>query len=132
MSITLTTPISITIAGVTEVDSIGACTSLTQDFQGMSYIATFKLGTALTGSPLSLNQGPSSIANNYVLTVVFNLNTGVYTWTYANLSGGGTLAPGASLTALQTQFIASRNQAEAFVAVAGGLLPGTIVTWAVL
>jgi len=129
MSITLTTPIVLTIAGVTETNTIGALVSIAQDFQAFTQTAIYKLGTALTGSPLSLNQGPFALAHNYVLTVVFNINTGVWTYTYANLSGGGTLAPGATLTGLQAQFMASRNQAEAFVAVAGGLLPGTQVPW---
>jgi hypothetical protein len=132
MSITLTTPIVLTIAGVTETDTIGACVSMLQDFQAMTQTAVYKIGTALVGSPLSLNQGPSSLANGYVLTVVFNINTGVWTYTYAGTSGGGTLAPGTTLTGLQTQSIAARNQAEAFVSVAGGLLPGTQVNWAAL
>jgi hypothetical protein len=81
---------------------------------------------------LSLNQGPFASSNGYVLTVVFNINTGVWTYTYAGVSGGGTLAPGATLTGLQTQFIAARNQAEAFVAVSGGLMPGIVTAWAAL
>lgn len=132
MSITLTVPVVLTIAGVTETDSIGALVSMYQDFQGMTQTATYKIGTALIGSPLSLNQGTFALANNYVLIVVFNINTGVWTYTYANQSGGGTLAPGATLTGLQTQFIAVRNQAEAFVSVTGGLMPGTQVNWMVL
>ena len=129
MSITLTTPVVITIAGVTETDTIGALVSVSQDFQAMTQTAVYKLGTALIGSPLALNQGPFALEDGYVLTVIFNINTGVWTYTYAGQSGGGTLAPGATLTGLQTQFIASRNQAEQFVAVAGGLLPGTQVPW---
>jgi hypothetical protein len=132
MSITLTTPIVLTIAGVTETDTIGALVSIAQDFQGFTQTAVYKIGTALSGSPLALNQGPFSIANGYVLTVVFNINTGVWTYTYAGQSGGGTLAPGATLTGLQNQFIAARNQAEAFVSVTGGLMPGTQVNWTVL
>jgi hypothetical protein len=131
MSITLTTPVVLTIAGVTETDTIGACTSIYSDFQGMSQTVLFKLGTALSGSPLSLNQGPFSITNNYILTVQFNINTGVWSYTYAGLSGGGTLT-GTTLTTLQNQFIAARNQSEVFVAVPGGLLPGTQVPWTVL
>jgi hypothetical protein len=131
MSITLTTPIILTIAGVTETDTIGACTSLTQDFQGMTYTAVYKLGTALAGTPVALTQGPFSLANGYVLSVTFNLNTGVWFYTYAGTTGGGTLT-GTPLTTLQTQFIAARNQCEAFVSVVGGLLPGTQVNWTAL
>ena len=132
MSITLTTPVAFTIAGVTETDTIGVCTSITQNFQAFTQTVTYNLGTALVGSPLVLNQGPSALANGYVLTVVFNINTGVWSYTYAGLSGGGTLAPGATLTGLQNQFIAARNQAEGFVSVSGGLLPGTQVNWTTL
>ena len=129
MSITLTTPVAFTITGVTETDTIGALVALHQDFQAMTQTAVYMLGNALAGNPPALNQGPLSITNGYVLTVIFNINTGVWTYTYAGQSGGGTLAPGATLTGLQNQFIAARNQAEAFVAVSGGLLPGTQVAW---
>lgn len=132
MSITLTTPVAFTINGVTETDTIGALVSIFQDFQAMTQTAVYKLGTSITGNPPTLNQGAAALANNYVLTVVFNINTGVWSYTYASLSGGGTLAPGATLTGLQNQFIAARNQAETFVSVAGGLLPGTQVNWVAL
>jgi hypothetical protein len=132
MSITLTTPVAFTIAGVTETNTIGALVSIDQDFQAMTQTATYKLGTALVGNPPVLNQGPAALANNYVLVVVFNINTGVWTYTYAGQSGGGTVQPGALLTSLQNQFIAARNQAEAFVSAAGGLLPGTQVNWTAL
>jgi len=131
MSITLTTPVSFTINGVTENDTIGAAVSLLQDFQAMTYTAVYKIGTALAGNPLALNQGPAAITNGYVLTVVFNLNTGVWTYTYGSTSGGGTLT-GAALTTLQNTFIAARNAIEADVSVAGGLMPGTQVNWTAL
>jgi|SRR5271157_1633547 len=131
MSITLTTPIVITIAGVTETDTIGAMTNFNQDFQAMTYTAVYKIGTALTGNPLALNQGPFAISNGYTLTVVFSLNTGVWSYTYAGQSGGGTVS-GAALTALQNNFIAARNLGESYVSVAGGLMPGTQVNWTVL
>jgi len=131
MSITLTTPVTFTIAGVTENDTIGAATSLYQDFQNMTYTARYNIGTALAGSPLTLSQGPAAIANGYVLLVIFNLNTGVWTYTYGGQSGGGTVT-GAALTALQNTFIANRNAIEADVSVAGGLLPGTQVNWSAL
>ena len=131
MSITLTTPVAFTIAGVTETDTIGALTSIVQDFQGMTQTAIYKLGTALTGTPIALTQGPAALANGYLLTVVLNMNTGVYTWSYAGNSGGGTVLT-AALTPLQTQFMAARNQGEAFVSQTGGLLPGTQVNWTAL
>ena len=128
MSITLTTPVAFTINGVTEDDTIGAATSVMYDFQGMIIIATYKIGTALVGSPLSLNQGPAALANGYVLTVTFNVNTGVWNYNYGGQSGGGTLI-GAALTSWQNLFIAERNTLEGQVAVNGGLMPGTIVMW---
>jgi len=128
MSITLTTPVAFTINGVTETDTIGAATSCKYDFQGMMLTVVYNIGTALSGSPLALNQGPAAIANGYVLTVLFNINTGVWSYTYGTQSGGGTLT-GTPLTTQQTNFIALRNQLEGFVDVVGGLLPGTAVAW---
>ena len=128
MSITLTTPVAFTINGVTENDTIGAATSCVYDFQGMMMTVTYKIGTALTGSPLSLNQGAAALANGYVLIVTFNLNTGAWSYTYGTQSGGGTLT-GTPLTTQQNNFIALRNQLEAFVDVVGGLMPGTAVAW---
>ena len=131
MSITLTAPVAFTIVGVTETDTIAALTNLDQDFQFFTQTAVYKLGTALVGSPLVLLQGSQALANGYLLTVVFNMNTGVWSYTYGTQSGGGKLT-GNSLTTLQNQFIATRNQAEAFVSVSGGLLPGTQVNWTTL
>lgn len=127
MSITLTTPVQFTINGATENDTIAALVVLTQDFSANTYTAVFRLGTSLSGTPLALNQGSLAGANGYLLTVIFNIYTGVFTWTYAGNSGGGTLAPGATLTMLQNQCMSDRNQAETFVA--AGLLPGTQVPW---
>jgi len=129
MSITLTTPVAFTIAGVTETDTIGAATSCMYDFQGRTLTVTYKIGTALVSN--SLNQGAAALANGYVLTVNFNLSTGAWSYTYGTQSGGGTLV-GATLTTQQTNFIALRNQLEAFVDVAGGLMPGTDVPWVAL
>ena len=131
MSITLTTPVAFTINGVVESDTIGAATSVMYDFQGMNITATYKIGTALTGSPLSLNQGAAAQANGYVLTVQFNVNTGVWSYTYGTASGGGTLT-GAALTSWQNIFIAERNTLEGQVSVSGGLMPGTQVNWTAL
>jgi len=131
MSITLTTPVAFTINGVVESDTIGAATSVFYDFQGMSITATYKIGTALVGSPLTLNQGSAAQDNGYVLIVQFNVNTGIWNYTYGTSSGGGTLT-GAALTSWQNIFIAERNTLEGQVAVSGGLMPGTIVTWTAL
>jgi hypothetical protein len=131
MSITLTTPVAFTINGVTENDTIGACSSIVSDFQNMVQTVIFNVGTVLAGSPSSLLVGPAAQANGYALKVVFNINTGVWSYTYASTSGGGVLV-GATLTTLQAQFIAARNQAEGFVSVSGGLLPGTQVNWTTL
>ena len=129
MSITLTTPVAFTIAGVTETDTIGAATGCMYDFQGRTLTVTYKIGTALVSN--SLNQGAAALANGYVLTVNFNMYTGVWSYTYGTQSGGGTLT-GSLLTTQQTNFIALRNQLEAFVDVAGGLMPGTDVPWVAL
>jgi hypothetical protein len=126
MSITLTTPVSFTINGVTETDTIGAATSCLYDFQSRALTVTYKIGTALVGN--SLNQGPAALANGYTLTVQFNLSTGAWSYTYGTQSGGGTIT-GTPLTTQQTNVIALRNQLEAFVDVTGGLLPGTDVPW---
>src|ERR1700723_3434761 len=126
MSITLTSPITLTIAGVTETDTIGALTSIYQDFQGMTQTAIYKIGPSIAGSPPFLNQGPFASTNGYSLQVILNMSTGVYTWSYAGNSGGGTVLT-AALTPLQTNFMTARNQGEAFVSQAGGLLPGTQV-----
>jgi hypothetical protein len=131
MSITLTTPVAFTINGVTENDTIGAATSVLYDFQGMNITATYKIGTALTGSPITLNQGAAALANSYVLTVQFNVNTGIWTYSYGTQSGGGTLT-GAALTSWQNIFIAERNTLEGQVSVTGGLMPGTQVNWTAL
>jgi hypothetical protein len=131
MSITLTTPVSFTINGVAENDLIGAATRCNYDFQGMMLTVYYNIGTALTGSPLALNQGAAANTNGYVLVVTFNINTGAWSYTYGSQSGGGTLV-GAALTTQQTNFITLRNQLEAFVSVSGGLMPGTQVNWTAL
>jgi hypothetical protein len=124
MSITLNTPVAFTINGVTENDTIGVATNCSYDFQGRMITVTYNIGTAITSN--SLNQGPSAIANGYILTVHFNILTGVWSYTYGTLSGGGTLV-GAALTTQQTNFVALRNQLEGFIV--GGLMPGTAVAW---
>lgn len=126
--ITLTTPVAFTINGVNENDTIGACVSVHQDFQAMTLTAVYMIGPAVSGNPPALNQGAAALANGYLLTVTMNLNTGVWSYSYAGITGGGTLV-GATLTSQQAQFIAMRNQAEAFVAVAGGLMPGVQTNW---
>jgi hypothetical protein len=75
-----------------------------------------------------LNQGAAAQANGYVLLVTFNVNTGVWSYTYGGQSGGGTLT-GVALTSWQNIFIAERNTLEGQVSVTGGLMPGTQVNW---
>jgi hypothetical protein len=96
------------------------------DFQGRTVTVTYKIGTALVSN--SLNQGAAALTNGYQLVVNFNLATGAWSYTYGTQSGGGTLT-GTPLTTQQTNFIALRNQLEAFVDVTGGLMPGTQVNW---
>lgn len=131
MSITLTTPVAFTINGLTETDTVGAATSCTYDSQAMSLTVVYSIGPALAGSPQNLVLGPAAAANGYLLTVRFNLNTGAWSYTYGPLAGGGVLT-GTILSTQQANFIALRNQLEAFVSVSGGLMAGTQVNWTVL
>jgi len=124
--ITLTTPVAFTINGVTETDTIGVATSCVYNFQARTVTVVYNIGTALVSN--SLNQGPAALANGYQLTVQFSLSTGVWSYTYGTQTGGGTLT-GTPLTTQQSNFIALRNQLEAFVDVTGGLMPGTNTPW---
>lgn len=125
MSITLTTPYTVSIGGVqVENDTIGACTSVSTDFLARTLTATFQIGT-LTGNPPNLNGGPYGILQNQSYNIVVHLDTGAWS---DNHGHSGTV-PGGTLATQVTQALSNRNAAEAFMAVAGGLMPGTQVPW---
>jgi hypothetical protein len=124
--ITLTTPFTASQGGTqVENDTIGACTSITYNFQNFTESVTFNVGM-LSGSPQNLAVGPLAQSDpNYSFVVTVNLATGAWTDT----QGGSGTVPGSILSGQVTQFEAARNQAESFVGVSGGLMPGTITQW---
>lgn len=137
MSITLTSPYTVSVKGVSvEDDTVGACTGMSMDYLALMMTYTFKIGT-LVGSPSNLNVGPYSQnppSQNVVVTVYMgttNENSNGLTagqWWLNGVLQGTTIA-GATLAPIITQLLANRNTAEGFVAVSGGLLPGTTVAW---
>jgi hypothetical protein len=134
LSITLTTPYTVSIGGVSvEDDTIGACTSMSVDYLGLIMNYTFKVGT-LTGSPANLNVGPYAQLQGQTISVnVYvgpNITGGLQTgnW-YLNGVLQSSIISGTILSPIITQLIANRNTAEGFVAVSGGLMPGTQVNW---
>ena len=125
MSITLTTPYAVTINGVqVENNTVGACTSTVTDFLARTLTATFQIGT-LAGNPPNLNAGPQGILQNQSYIVMVHLDTGLWS---DNHGHSGTV-PGATLTNQVNQAISNRNAAEVFIAVSGGLMPGTQIAW---
>jgi hypothetical protein len=125
MSIALTTPYTVSIGGTqVEDDTTGGCSAMTLDYLGHIMTYTFKVGT-LTGSPPQLNVGPYAQLQGQSITVTVNLSTGAWS---DNIGGMGTI-PGSILNPIITQIIANRNSAEGFVAVSGGLMPGTTTAW---
>jgi hypothetical protein len=134
LSITLTTPYTVSIGGVSvEDDTIGACTSMSMDYLGLLMNYTFKVGT-LTGSPANLNVGPYAQLQGQTISVnVYvgpNITGGLQTgnW-YLNGVLQSSIISGTILSPIITQLIANRNTAEGFVAVSGGLLPGSVTNW---
>jgi hypothetical protein len=134
MSITLTTPYVVNVNGsVVEDDTIGACTSSSMDYLARMLTYTFKIGT-LTGSPSNLNVGPYSQnppSQNIVVSVYVGPTTGTQTFGQWLLNGvlQATIIPSGTLAPFVTSLLADRNSAEGFVAVSGGLLPGSVVPW---
>jgi hypothetical protein len=125
MSITLTTPFTVSIGGVqVENDTVGACTSIATDFLARTLTATFQIGT-LTGSPANLNAGPQGLIQNQGYVIVVHLDTGAWS---DNHGHSGTV-PAGTLANQVSQALSDRNSAEAFMAVPGGLMPGTTVAW---
>jgi len=125
VSITLTTPFIVAIGGVqVENDTVGACTSVVTDFLARTQTTTFQVGT-LTGSPPNLNAGPQGLLQGQSYVLVVHLDTGAWS---DNHGHGGTI-PSNILTPIVTQAVSDRNTAEGFMAVPGGLMPGSIVSW---
>ena len=127
--ITLTTPYQVSVNGVSEEnDTTAACSSYGMDFESKMLTVVFKQGT-LGGNPLNVIPGPLAP----VLTVVVYLGptqnglTQYQWWKNGVLQGG--VVPSATITPFVTQLLGDRNTSEGFVAVAGGLLPGTITAW---
>jgi len=128
MSIALTTPFTVSINGVqVENDTVGACTGYTVDFIANTMTYFFQIGS-LSGSPPNLVAGSIAALQNKFIQVTVNLLTAAWT---DNLGGSGTV-PSATLNPIIAAFIANRNSAEAFVAVSGGLMPGTVTNWTAL
>jgi hypothetical protein len=136
MSIALTTPYTVSIGGSqVENDISGDCTSMSMDYLARILTYTFKVGT-LTGSPVNLNVGPYAQLQGQVVTVMVYVGSTNTTQTFGQwwLNGTlqGTIIASATLNPIVTQLLANRNTAEGFVAVSGGLLPGTTTAWAAL
>lgn len=137
MSITLTTPYSVSINGTqVESDTAGACVSSSVDYLGKIMTYTYKVGT-FTASPPTFNVGPYSQnppSQNIVVSVYVGSTTGNQTfgqwWLNGNLQP--TIIATASLTASTAQLLSNRNTAENFASVSGGLMPGTQVPWTAL
>jgi hypothetical protein len=128
MSITLTTPYTISVNGSqVEDDTIGACTGMTVDYIGNVMVYTFSVGT-LIGNPSNLVAGPYAIANNQQITITVQLLTGAW----SDNHGHSGIIPGSILNPIVAQLLANRNSAEGFMAVSGGLMPGVVTAWAAL
>lgn len=136
MSITLTTPYTVSIGGVqVEDDAIGACTSSSMDYLACMLTYTFKAGT-LTGSPSNLNVGPYAQLQGQTVTVSVYVGPTTSTQTtgqwYLNGNLQSTIIPAATINPIISTLLSDRNTAESFVSVAGGLMPGTQVPWTAL
>jgi hypothetical protein len=134
MSITLTTPYTVAINGTqVEDDTVGACSSYSMDFLAKILTVVFKIGT-LTGSPSTLNVGPYSQQPpiQTVTVAVYLGPTGggqtQYQW-WLNGVLQASIIPSATMAPFVTQLLGDRNASETFVAVSGGLMPGTQVPW---
>jgi hypothetical protein len=128
VSITLTTAYAIAVNGTqVENDTVGACTGFSVDYVGKIMVYTFTLGT-LSGSPPSIVAGTYAVANNQQITLTVNLVTGAW----SDNHGHGGVVPGSILNPIITQLLGNRNSSESFMAVSGGLMPGTQVPWTAL
>jgi hypothetical protein len=133
MSIALTTEYIVAINGTAvETDTTGACTSMAMDYLANIMTYVFKVGT-LTGSPVNLNVGPYAQTNGQTVTVAVYMGPTTATQTfgqwYLNGSLQSTIISSTILNPIVTQLLANRNTAEGFVAVSGGLMPGSVTNW---
>jgi hypothetical protein len=132
--ITLTTPYQVSVGGVSvEDDTNGACMSYAMDFATKILTVVFKKGT-LGGSPLNVvpgfyaqQDGTGTITVAVYVGPTQNGLTQYQWWLNGNLQPN--LVPSASISPFVTQLLGDRNTAESFVAVAGGLMPGTTTPW---
>ena len=136
MSITLTSPYTVSINGSTvETDTIGACVASSVDYLARTLTYVFKVGT-LTGSPVNLNVGPYAQTNGQTVTVMVYIGPTTATQTtgqwYLNGILQGTIIPGGTINPIISTILGDRNTAEGFVAVPGGLMPGSVTPWVAL
>ena len=96
----------------------------------MTYV--FKIGT-LSGSPSNLNVGPYAQLQGQTVTVTVYIGTTNATQTtgqwFLNGALQGSIIPSGTINPIISTIIADRNTAEGFVAVSGGLMPGTTTAW---
>lgn len=122
MSITLTTPTSVTITGpgaISETDSVGACAYMSVDYINQIATFEFRTGTLVNGNLKAGQYGP-------MVTLTVNLLTGAW---ISSTGQSGVIAGGA-LTSFNTQVKGDRNLVETFAAGGNGnFLPGTQVPW---
>jgi len=132
--ITLTTPYVVSIGGTqVEDDTNGACMSYSMDFVGKILTVVFKIGT-LGGSPLNLVPGnyAAEYGSGTITTAVYlgpTQNGMTYGQWWLNGNPQSTIVPSATIAPFVSQLLGDRNTAETFVAVNGGLMPGTITSW---
>jgi len=134
MSITLTTPYTVSVGGVSvEDDTVGACMSYAMDFVAKILTVVFKIGT-LGGSPLNVIPGyyAQQYGNGTIAVAVYlgptqNGLTQNQWWLNGDLQPA--VIPTATLAPFVTQLLGDRNTAETFMAVSGGLMPGTQLPW---
>lgn len=133
MSITLTTPYTVSIGGMqVEDDTNAACMSYSMDFVGKILTVVFNVGT-MGGNPLNLVPGYFAGLQGKVVTTAVYLGPTIngltqYQW-WLNGVLQGSIISSATMAPFVTQLLGDRNSAENFIAVAGGLLPGAVTPW---
>lgn len=126
MSIKLTTPFTVAIGGSqVENDTDGAMTGITIDFLGRTYTVIFQVGTLVNNPTPNLNPGPQGQIQNQTYVVTVHMDTGAW----SDNHGHSGVITGQTLTNIINGAVSDRNTGEAFMAVPGGLMPGTITPW---